>query len=61
MALGDGVSLATDRVAADGHLRLPAEALVRLSAGRPPDHTPAGVEIDGSASLDDLRAVFPGY
>ncbi len=25
------------------------------------DHTPAGVTIDGPMSLDDLRAVFPGY
>jgi uncharacterized protein (TIGR03083 family) len=40
-------------------LALPAEAFLRLLAGRlDPDHTPpvqAGVE------LDDLRAVFPGF
>ena len=45
---------------ADGEIRLPAEALVRLFYGRlDPEHTPdysaEGIE------LDRLRAVFPGF
>ncbi len=45
-----------------GSLELPAEALVRLVYGRlDPAHS-AGVRIDaGDMSLDDLRAVFPGF
>lgn len=43
-------------------LVLPAEAWLRLVAGRlAPAHTPAGVEATGAVSLDDLRRVFPGY
>jgi uncharacterized protein (TIGR03083 family) len=62
LQLGDSVSLGTEPLAADGRLAIPAEAFVRLSAGRlASDRTPAGVEATGSASLDDLRAVFPGY
>lgn len=43
-------------------LRLPAEALLRLTSGRlGPDHTPASITVDGALSLDDLRRAFPGY
>ena len=46
---------------ADAELHLPAEALLRLLAGRlDPDHTPASVSTKG-IELDELRAVFPGY
>jgi uncharacterized protein (TIGR03083 family) len=46
---------------ADGALRLPAAALIRLVFGRlDPDHTPAGVRTEGSAELDELRKVFAG-
>ena len=46
---------------AAGTLRLPAEAFLRLTAGRlAPPWTPAGVTVEGKVSLDDLRAVFPG-
>jgi uncharacterized protein (TIGR03083 family) len=42
-------------------LRIPNEALVRLIYGRlDAANTPAGVEADG-VTLDDLRAVFPGF
>jgi uncharacterized protein (TIGR03083 family) len=42
------------------HLRLPAEAFVRLVYGRlDPAHTPA-VEATG-VDLDDLRRIFPGF
>jgi uncharacterized protein (TIGR03083 family) len=46
----------------DGVLRAPAEAWLRLVAGRlAPKWTPPGVEVEGPVSLDDLRRVFPGY
>jgi uncharacterized protein (TIGR03083 family) len=42
-------------------IRLPAEALLRLSYGRlDADHTPADVQA-GPADLDQLRKVFPGF
>jgi uncharacterized protein (TIGR03083 family) len=42
-------------------LRMPAEALLRLSYGRlDPAHTPADVVAD-PADLDRLRKVFPGF
>ena len=42
-------------------VRMPAEALLRLSYGRlDPGHTPAGVIAD-AADLDRLRRVFPGF
>jgi hypothetical protein len=41
---------------------MPAEALVRLTAGRlSPERTPAGVTSEGALTVDDLRSVFPGY
>jgi len=53
-------SPASSDSAADGEIRLPAEALLRLFYGRlDPEHTPdysaEGIE------LDRLRAVFPGF
>jgi uncharacterized protein (TIGR03083 family) len=42
-------------------LRLPAESLLRLIAGRlDKAHTPGSVTATG-VDLDDLRAIFPGY
>lgn len=47
---------------ADATLTLPAEAWLRLTAGRlSAEHTPAGVETGGAVDLDLLRQVFPGY
>ena len=47
---------------ADSTLVLPAEAWLRLVAGRlAPSRTPDGVVSTGPISLDKLRAVFPGY
>ncbi len=41
-------------------VHLPAEAFIRLVHGRlDPDHTPHGV--GGSADVDELRRVFPGF
>ncbi|HEY0534147.1 MAG TPA: maleylpyruvate isomerase family mycothiol-dependent enzyme [Actinoplanes sp.] len=62
LELGEKVALTDKPATADGTLRLPAEAWLRLITGRlAPEHTPAGVEIDGPLSLDDLRKVFPGF
>jgi uncharacterized protein (TIGR03083 family) len=45
---------------AGARLEIPAEAWIRLVAGRLDSaHVPAGVNADG-VSLDDLREVFPG-
>ncbi|GAA3217706.1 maleylpyruvate isomerase family mycothiol-dependent enzyme [Actinocorallia longicatena] len=45
-----------------GALALPAEAWLRLVAGRlSPEHTPAEATATGTADLDVLRRVFPGY
>ncbi|WP_112236494.1 maleylpyruvate isomerase family mycothiol-dependent enzyme [Kribbella monticola] len=47
---------------ADGTLTLPAEAWLRLLAGRlRPQYTPEGIQTTGAASLDTLRQVFAGY
>lgn len=43
-------------------LALPAEAWLRLAYGRlRPANTPTSVAIDGRVTLDDLRAVLPGF
>ena len=43
-------------------LVIPAEAMMRLSFGRlDPAHTPPGTAVEGPISLDELRALFPGY
>jgi uncharacterized protein (TIGR03083 family) len=61
----DGVRLtpstAEDSADADGSVRLPAEALVRLVYGRLDDeHTPSTAVTEG-VELDDLRRTFPGF
>lgn len=46
----------------DGTLTLPAEAWLRMVAGRlAPRYTPPGVIATGAADLDLLRQIFPGY
>jgi len=62
LQVADEVSTAEwDGAAADGELRIPSEAFLRLVYGRlDPDHAPA---VDMSAqniTLDDLRRIFPG-
>jgi uncharacterized protein (TIGR03083 family) len=53
------------RLASDGptagKLIIPAEALLRLTAGRLRPGREAGASITGSLTLDQLRAAFPGY
>jgi uncharacterized protein (TIGR03083 family) len=63
LSIGDGVELiAEPPVAPTATFSGPAEAFVRLLAGRlGPEHTPDDVEVTGNITLDGLRAVFPGY
>ena len=64
LRLADRVEVLLDDASAanDWTLRLPAEAWLRLIAGRlSPDHTPAGIEGTGATDLALLRRVFPGY
>jgi uncharacterized protein (TIGR03083 family) len=62
LTLGEPSSMvAWDGGEATASLRIPAEGLLRLVYGRlDPANTPAGVEVSGT-TLDDLRAVFPGF
>jgi uncharacterized protein (TIGR03083 family) len=57
--MGEDVAVAD----ADGVVRIPAEALLRLASGRlDPDHTPAdAIEVEGDADIVVLRHLFPGY
>lgn len=61
--LSDAVRLVDEPADPDAVLTLPAEAWLRLIAGRlGPDHTPASVSIAGDLiSIDELRTVFPGF
>lgn len=60
--LHDSASLGERPDQPDGELRAPAEAWLRLLAGRlAPARTPAAVTVSGPLTLDDLRRVFPGY
>jgi uncharacterized protein (TIGR03083 family) len=63
LELGDHVELrpAADRAASTGELTLPAEALLRLAAGRLDDGHQAGATITGALTLDAVRRAFPGY
>ena len=63
LRLADPVSIdEAPAVEPDGSLTLPAEAWLRLAAGRlGPDRTPKSVEVTGPIDLDTLRQVFAGY
>ena len=62
LLLGDAVAVADRPEQPDGELRAPTEAWLRLLTGRlAPRYTPAGVEVSGAVTLDDLRQLFPGY
>jgi uncharacterized protein (TIGR03083 family) len=65
LTVADAVSMVEDAAIADadGVLRIPAEALLRLASGRlDPDHTPDDViEVEGDADVVVLRHLFPGY
>ncbi|MDX6224982.1 MAG: hypothetical protein QOE64_1358 [Frankiales bacterium] len=62
LLIGDQAALAHTPQHATATLRLPAESFIRLLAGRlTPRHTPDDVAMTGDVTLEDLRAVFPGY
>ena len=64
LQLSDTIALGgTAPAGATDELELPAEALLRLTAGRlGPAHTPVGVRhTSDQLTLDDLRRVFPGF
>jgi uncharacterized protein (TIGR03083 family) len=62
LRLADKVAFIEAPPTPDGELALTLEAWLRLAAGRlKPPYVPADVQVSGPISLDDLRAVFPGY
>jgi uncharacterized protein (TIGR03083 family) len=62
LLIEDTVSLAETARDPRATLELPAEAWLRLIAGRlGVERTPPGVSASGAVSLEDLRRVFPGY
>lgn len=62
VSVTDTVALVADDVPTTATFTGPAEAVLRLIGGRlAPAHTPATVQVQGNVTLDDLRAVFPGY
>jgi uncharacterized protein (TIGR03083 family) len=62
LELGDNLDLrAASDTATAGELTLPAEALLRLAAGRLAPGRDAGTSITGAVTLDELRTAFPGY
>jgi uncharacterized protein (TIGR03083 family) len=62
LVIGDGVRVTTAVTDPTATFVGPLEAVLRLIGGRlSPAHTPAGVEVIGDVTLDELRAVFPGY
>src|SRR5262245_41675056 len=63
LVIGDGgVRLEPGTDDATATFQGPQEAAVRLLAGRlKPEYTPADVSVSGDITLDELRAVFPGY
>ncbi|WP_309650755.1 maleylpyruvate isomerase family mycothiol-dependent enzyme [Nocardioides sp.] len=61
IVVGDGVTIA-EPSAPTATFAGPTEAAVRLLSGRlGAERTPAGVDVTGNVTLDDLRKVFPGY
>lgn len=62
IVVGDRVGLSSSPGEETATFHGEAEAVVRLLAGRlTAPYTPAGVEVTGNLTLDDLRRVFPGY
>jgi uncharacterized protein (TIGR03083 family) len=62
IALDEQARLTTEALPATATFAGPVEAAVRLLAGRlTPKYTPAGVDVTGNVTLDELRAVFPGF
>jgi uncharacterized protein (TIGR03083 family) len=62
IVVAEGVGLTESGDGTTATFTGPLESAIRLLAGRlTPQHTAAGVAVSGNVTLDDLRAVFPGY
>lgn len=62
IVVDDRVRLTTDALPPTATFAGPMESAMRLVYGRlTPKHTPAGLEVSGNVSLDELRNVFPGF
>ena len=62
IVLEEQVRLTADAQPATATFTGPLESAMRLIYGRlTPEFTPAGVEVTGNVTLDDLRAAFPGF
>nr|WP_221377366.1 maleylpyruvate isomerase family mycothiol-dependent enzyme [Actinoplanes polyasparticus] len=62
VVIGDDTRLTTDATPATATFDGPLEAALRLLSGRlGPDHTPAGLQVTGNVTLDQLRTAFPGF
>ncbi len=61
LVVDDSVSVTADAVTPTATLTGGADAAVRLLTGRLGDAHLGGAIVSGAVSLDDLRAVFPGF
>lgn len=62
ITVGEGVAVTAGVTDPTATFVGPLEAAVRLLFGRlTPEHTPKGVDVTGAVTLDELRAVFPGF
>ncbi|WP_062431069.1 maleylpyruvate isomerase family mycothiol-dependent enzyme [Herbidospora daliensis] len=62
LAIGEQAEIVDVPAEPDATLTAPAEWWLRLVTGRhAPEHTPPVVELTGSITLAELRAVFPGF
>jgi uncharacterized protein (TIGR03083 family) len=62
LVITDAAGVRTGTAGATATFTGPTGAALRLIGGRlRPEHTPAGVDLTGNVSLDDLRSVFPGF
>ena len=62
IVLDDKARLTTEALPPTATFTGPLESAMRLVYGRlTPKHTPAGVEVTGNVTLDELRTTFPGF
>jgi uncharacterized protein (TIGR03083 family) len=62
IVLTDSARLTTESLPTTATFTGPLESAMRLIYGRlTPRYTPAGVEVTGNITLDELRAAFPGF
>ncbi|MFI1990578.1 maleylpyruvate isomerase family mycothiol-dependent enzyme [Actinoplanes sp. NPDC020271] len=62
IVLADNARLTTEDLPVTATFDGPLEAAIRLIYGRlGAAHTPAGVDVTGNITLDELRATFPGF